>query len=150
MRCVCVCFYFTSYFVFVHVASGLVWCGLVWFGLLWSALVVPQLSTVQQLVEFVDGDPAKFTLVTTDHRLHIKAPSLDVKQVCTNRSVLFPEPASLDMLTKQEPVNPICMHHSMKLSSAVVMLDELTLAKLCASHDTFVLESIYILYESHD
>ena len=121
-------------------SSGFVWCGLVWSGLVWSGVVwcglvvVLQLSTVQQLVEFVDGDPAKFTLVTTDHRLHIKAPSLDVKQVCTNRSVRFPEPASLDMLTEREPVNPVCMHHSMKLGSAVVMLDELTLAKLCASH----------------
>ena len=60
--------------------SGLVWTFVVTLGLVWSC-VVPQLSSVHQLVEFVDGEPTKFSLVTTDHRLHLKAPSLDTKQV---------------------------------------------------------------------
>ena len=59
---------------------GLVWTFVVTLGLVWSC-VVPQLSSVHQLVEFVDGEPTKFSLVTTDHRLHLKAPSLDTKQV---------------------------------------------------------------------
>ena len=75
-------------------------------GLVWSC-VVPQLSSVHQLVEFVDGEPTKFSLVTTDHRLHLKAPSLDTKQVresvhepvkpnfCASSALLMPTTLSI-------------------------------------------------------
>jgi hypothetical protein len=74
-------------------------------------MVVPQLSSGQQLVEFVDGEPTKFTLVTTDHRLHLKAPSLEVKQVCKHVSVRFVEPVSLACIHLSFWLTePVCMH----------------------------------------
>ena len=67
--------------------SAVAWFGLLWYGLVGCGV---QLSTVQQLNEFVDGEPTKFTLVTTDHRLHLKAPSLDVKQVSPVSNLGYP------------------------------------------------------------
>ncbi len=40
-----------------------------------------QISPSIQIVEFIEGEPCKFALVTTDSRLHLKSSSLDIKQV---------------------------------------------------------------------
>ena len=44
------------------------WCGV-------------QVSAVQHLTEFVDGEPLKFTITTADHKLYLKTSSIHVKQV---------------------------------------------------------------------
>lgn len=41
---------------------------------------LPQITPKVQILEFVEGEPHKFHLVTSDTRLHIKAPNLDEKQ----------------------------------------------------------------------
>jgi thioesterase domain-containing protein len=37
------------------------------------------LSAAVQVIEFIEGEPCKFALFTSDHRMHLKASSVDVK-----------------------------------------------------------------------